>query len=80
MRFDPDWRVHPRETLLETLEERGLDRGDMPEELLDPVEGILHRDEPISPETAALLERHLGVTAQFWLNLEAEYRRPITAR
>lgn len=78
--FEPDWRVSPGETLRELLDDRNLSRADLVAlaGLTDPVvDRILSGDEPITEEVAAALERATNVSARFWLNLEAAYRKPL---
>lgn len=79
MRFDPDWRVAPGENLKEMLDDRGLTVDDLAAALdvSTPVAAaLLEGTEPLTRRKAERLEALLGVTFQFWLNLEAEYRRP----
>ena len=51
--------------------------GELAELLGQPIgalDGIISWERAITPETAAGLARAMGITAQFWLNLEAKYR------
>lgn len=76
-RYDPDYAVAPGEVLEETLEARRIKKADLAERCgLSPktVSLILGGKAPISAETALCLQRVLGVPANIWTNLEANYR------
>jgi len=76
-RYDPDYAVSPGEILEETLEARRMKKADLAERCgLSPktVSQIISGKAPVSPETAIHLERVLGVSANIWNNLEANYR------
>ena len=70
----------PGETIKEQLELRGWS----PEELAEKmgvyegdVYNLLEGDIPLSEKTAIKLEQVLGLPKNFWLNLEAIYRRKL---
>jgi HTH-type transcriptional regulator/antitoxin HigA len=44
------------------------------------VSELLNGKRRLTPETALQLEAALGVTAQFWLNREAQYRLALLSR
>ncbi len=76
-RYEPDYAVPPGQTLLETIESRGMTQADLarrtgrtPKLINEIVQGKA----PITPDTALQFERVLGVPAQFWNNLESNYR------
>ena len=76
--FEPDYAVPPGETLLETLAALGLTIKDLARTTgLTPkvIEGIIDGRIPITPEKAVLLEQTTGVPANFWSNLDANYRK-----
>lgn len=75
--FAPDWVSVPGETITDLLEERGWTQVDLAKRTgftTKHVNLLLKGNAPISEETALKLERVLGSTARFWLNLEAQYR------
>jgi len=75
--FYPDYAIHPGEILMETLEARNMKKSELAERCgLSPktVSLILNEKAPITPETAIQLERVLGVSANIWINLDANYR------
>ena len=76
--FNPDWRVAPGETLAEIFEDRPLARGQLIE-MLGPgtVQAILDGAAPIDEFVAQALYAVTDVSVQFWLNLEAAYRKPL---
>ena len=75
--YVPDYVVPPGEILLEAIEERGMTQTELADRtgrkkktINEIVKGIA----PITPETALQFERALGVPADFWSNLEKNYR------
>ena len=76
-KYNPDYAVVPGEILEETLEARNIKKVDLAERCsLSPktVSQIISGKAPITPGTAIQLERVLGVSANIWNNLEANYR------
>ena len=69
--------VHPGEILREdVLTPMGLSANALARELRVPVtriSEILHGRRAITADTALRLARYLGVSAQYWLNLQASY-------
>lgn len=68
--------IHPGETLADELEARLIKQKDFsttigmrPQHLNDIIKGKRH----ISPETALKLEKALGISAEFWVRLQADY-------
>jgi addiction module HigA family antidote len=68
--------IHPGEFLREVLEERGLSQaqfaraiGVSPMRVSYVVKGV----RPVSAELALLFGKALGQSAQYWLNLQADY-------
>lgn len=79
--FDPDWRVAPGETIKEILLDRNAEGLSMALGLTkEQALGLLDGSTVITEEIAEGLERTLLVSKRFWLNLDAQYRRPITPR
>jgi addiction module HigA family antidote len=75
--FAPDWVAVPGESIGDLLEERGWTQADLATRTgftTKHVNLLLKGKAPITEETALKLERVLGSTARFWLNLEAQYR------
>jgi addiction module HigA family antidote len=75
--WERDWAVAPGEILLEAIEERGISQSDLARRMGRPVKTIneiVNGKAAVTPETAIQLELALGVSAEFWNNLEASYR------
>ena len=82
-RWEPDWMVRPGEILLEVMSEREVTAPALAEQLDMPLTALLDlfsATTPITPEIAANLEQVLGVSSQFWLHLEAQYREHLASR
>lgn len=77
MTFDPDWVVAPGGTLAESLVQWGLSVR-MGARLLDmhefQLEAILAGKDPITHSIALRLQALFGTSAEFWMNLERNYR------
>jgi addiction module HigA family antidote len=71
--------THPGEVLREEfMKPLGLSASSLARDLDVPVNritGIITETEPrsVTPDTALRLERHFGLDAQFWLNLQIQY-------
>jgi antitoxin HigA-1 len=68
--------VHPGRTLAAELAARGLTASALALKLRVPanrLSEIVRGHRAISPETALRLERCFGTSAQFWMNLQANY-------
>lgn len=75
--YRPDYAVPPGDVLASELELRGMTRRELAKRTgLTPkhVNSILKADSAITPETAIKFERALGMSADYWLNLEANYQ------
>ena len=76
--------IHPGEILREEfLEPLGLSAHALAQALRIPaprVNDIVRERRSVTPDTALRLARHLGTTAQFWLNLQASYDLKIAMR
>ena len=75
--YRPDYAIPPGWSLEERIEAQGIS----PEELAascgiapELVHGIIAGRNPIDHQTAAQLERVLGVDASIWLGIEADYQ------
>ena len=72
-----DLAIPPGETLAEELEERGMTQRELAARLGRPpqvVNEIINGKKAITPDTAIGLAKVLGIEAQFWINLEADYQ------
>jgi len=75
--YKPDYAVPPGEILEEILEARNIKKRDLAERCglsAKTVSLIISGKAPITPGTAIQFERVLGVPANIWNNLEANYR------
>lgn len=75
--FVPDYVIPPGEILEETLESRGISKTNFAMRCglsLKHISQIINAEARILPETALLFENVLGVSAELWNNLEANYR------
>jgi len=67
----------PGETLLDTIEAQSISQSELSSRMKRPIKTIneiIQGKAAITPETAIQLERVLGVSAQFWIELEKGYR------
>lgn len=72
-----DLAIPPGETLAEELEERGMTQRELAARLGRPpqvINEIIRGKKAITPDTAIGLAKVLGIEAQFWVNLEADYQ------
>ena len=75
-----DLPVSPGSILEEELEERGVSHAELAKSMGKPayfIDSIVAGETPIVPATADDLESALGISAQFWLNLESAYRQTL---
>jgi addiction module HigA family antidote len=80
-KFNPDYAIHPGEYLAEILDARGISQADLSRRtnLSDKTLNlIIHGKEPVTPETSISLERVLGVSANIWNGLNADYELRIS--
>ncbi len=74
--YNPDYAIHPGETLREKLEEIGMSpkefavRTGKPEKTIS---AILNVKSSITPEMSVLFERVLGIPASFWIKKQSYY-------
>jgi len=76
----PNWVAPPGITIQETLDELGMSPAALAQRMGRPVEDIneiINAKGAITPETALQLERVFNVSAQFWNNLERQYREHV---
>lgn len=76
--FAPDWVLPPGESISDLAEERGWTQGELAQRLgysEKHVSQLITGKVPLSVDAAQRLERVLGSTMDFWLALEANYRK-----
>lgn len=77
--FEP---THPGEILNEELEERGIARSLLAQQIgksEETINGIIDEKEPVTAELAMLFEAALGINADFWLNMQKKYEKDLVA-
>lgn len=75
--------VHPGRILKDELEARGLSANALSRALRVPsgrIVDIVNGKRAITAETALRLGRYLGIDAQFWMNLQAQYDLAVVRR
>lgn len=75
--FDPDWTIAPGATLQEELTARKMTQQDLADDMDRPpqaINEIIKGKKAITYQTALQLEKALGISAEFWMNLETRYR------
>lgn len=68
--------VHPGELLKETLDDLGLSRNRLAQEIRVPanrISAIIAGTRSITGETALRLARYFNTSAAYWMNLQARY-------
>lgn len=76
--FAPDWVSPPGESILDLIEERNWTQAELAQRLgftEKHVSQLINGKVPLSVDAALRLERVLGSTADFWMNLESNYQR-----
>jgi HTH-type transcriptional regulator / antitoxin HigA len=76
-RYEPDYAVSPGEILEENLKKRNIKKVDLAQRCglsAKTISQIINGIAPVSPETALCFQRVLGLSANVWNNLEANYR------
>jgi HTH-type transcriptional regulator/antitoxin HigA len=72
-----DYAVPPGETIKELLEYNGMTKEKLSVSLQVPVaivDGLISGKAPITAIIAQRLEAEFGVSSQFWLSVETDYR------
>ena len=72
-----DMPIPPGEVLAEEIEARQMTQKELAARLGRPTQAIneiINAKKAITPDTAIGLEKALGIDAQFWVNLETDYR------
>lgn len=78
--FTPDYAISPGEILEEELELRSMTQRELSEKTglsLKHISQIINAKTSITPNTALLFERVLGMPARYWLNLEMLYQEAL---
>ncbi len=81
--FAPDWISPPGDTILDLIEEKNWTQTELARRMgysLKHVNRLVKGKVALTEDTAILLERVLGASAQFWLAREAQYRERIARR
>lgn len=81
--FSPDYLVHPGETLLQILVQRGITQAELATRIgrpLKTINEITKGKASITPDTALQLDRALSVDAKVWNALEAHYQLVLAER
>ncbi|MEQ3637115.1 MAG: ImmA/IrrE family metallo-endopeptidase [Marinobacter sp.] len=76
--FAPDWVLPPGESILDIAEERGWTQAELAQRLgysEKHLSLLINGKVPITVDAAQRLERVVGSTMDFWLNLEANYQK-----
>src|SRR3990167_8992337 len=74
--YNPDFAVHPGETLREELETAHVSQVELAQRIgisEKHISQIINGESSITPDMAIKLERSLGVEAEFWANLQKNY-------
>ena len=82
-RLYSDLPIPPGEVLEEELEARGMTQRELAARLGRPpqaINEIIRAKKSITPETAIGLGKVLGIDAQFWASLEADYRMTLARK
>ena len=75
-KYNPDLAIHPGVTLKEELDFLGLSQVELSQRSglsTKTISQIINEVEPITSETAIKFERALGISADFWSNLQKNY-------
>ncbi len=74
--YEPDYAVHPGEYLEEVLEARNIKKNELAERLcmsVKHISQIINQQALINADIALKLERVLGIPANIWSNMSADY-------
>ena len=79
--FNPNWRVHPSETLREIMRDKGVNQSVAATMLgvsTSFLNDFLHGKRGVGQQFAVKLAEAFGPSAGFWMRLQANYDVPIT--
>ena len=74
----PSRLIHPGEMIKDEIDFRGISKEDLAREIDMPIEEldeILDGNHSITTEFAFMLEAALGIEAELWLRLQADYHK-----
>ena len=74
--FNPDYAIHPGEYIEEILEAREIKEEELSSRLnisIEYLNQILGKQTMLTPEIIAKLEKTLGISANIWNNLNADF-------
>ncbi|MDE6371083.1 MAG: HigA family addiction module antidote protein [Duncaniella sp.] len=77
----PSEAIHPGEMIKDEIEYRGISQKALAKEIGVPasvLNEVLNGKRAVSTEYALLLEAALGIEADLWLRLQAEYNKQVT--
>ncbi len=78
--FQPDYAMHPGETLAETLDELGMSQAELAQRMgrpLQMISEIVQGKKAITAETALQLERATGIPANFWNSSQRNFEAAV---
>jgi HTH-type transcriptional regulator / antitoxin HigA len=78
--FDPDYAIPPGETLKEIMEYMEISQRELSESTgltVGSLNGIITGEQPITYETANILELATNIPAKMWNKLETNYRKQL---
>jgi len=78
--YNPDWVSPPGDTIVDITEERGLSLEGLAVSLgmvKKDFTQLIRGEAPITLEIASKLEQIFGVSAEFWIRLEANYQNRV---
>lgn len=76
----PNVAIHPGEMIKDEIEYRGISQKDLAKEIgvsASVLNEVLNGKRSITTEYALLLEAALGIEADLWLRLQAEYNKQV---
>ncbi len=76
----PSQPIHPGEMIKDEIEYRGISQKDLAAEIGIPasvLNAVLNGKRAVTTEYALLLEAALGIEADIWLKLQADYNKEI---
>ena len=78
--LNPSRPIHPGEMIRDEIEYRGISQKALASEIGIPasiLNGVLNGKRAVNTEYALLLEAALGIEADLWLRLQADYNKQI---
>lgn len=75
--------THPGETIKEEIAERGISQRQLAKQMgvsYNVLNEILNAKRPVSVEYALMLEAALGIDADLWIGMQAEYNKQVAKR